>query len=178
MPTTLSIRCALAALAAGAALIATPGSASAAFPGANGLVASSRCEDGVSCASPHIWTIDPAGGAEKQVTSGPATDLDPSFSPDGSRIAFTRCPVAGNCRVAVVATSGGSVEELTIGAASDGQPSYSPDGTRIVFKRSDANGFQLVVMNADGSKQTPITSGERKEYDPAWSPDGSQIAYT
>jgi Tol biopolymer transport system component len=178
MATTLSIRCALAALAAGAALIAIPGSASAAFPGANGLIASSLCEDGAGCAADHIWTIDPATGAEKRVTSGPATDLDPSFSPDGKQIVFTRCPVAGNCRVAVVPTSGGSVEELTIGAATDGQPSYSPDGRQIVFKRSDANGSQLVVMNADGSNQTPITSGPRREYDPAWSPDGSEIAYS
>ena len=51
---------AAAAIAAGSlCLVAAPRPASAVVPGGNGLIATLKCEDGVSCTARHIWTVEP-----------------------------------------------------------------------------------------------------------------------
>ena len=60
-------------------------------------------------------------------------------------------------------------------------PSWSPDGSRIVFQcyRSGGSGFNVCLINADGSGYTEITNWEQEgagAQRPVWSPDGSQIA--
>jgi hypothetical protein len=60
-------------------------------------------------------------------------------------------------------------------------PSWSPDGSRIVFQcyRSGGPGFNVCLINADGSGYTQITNWEQERAGaqrPVWSPDGSQIA--
>ena len=63
------------------------------------------------------------------------------------------------------------------GTADDNRPDFSPDGTRIVFERDDGSQFDLIVMNADGSGQTPLTSGPENDFDPAFAPDGARVAF-
>src|SRR4051794_37284560 len=100
-----------AVLAGAVCLLATSAPASAVVPGSNGLVATYGCGNLANCTTNHIWTVDPDSRVEHQVTSGSDSDYYPSFSPDGSRIAFVRCPaVQGQkCRIALVGVGGGSV---------------------------------------------------------------------
>ena len=51
-------------------------------------------------------------------------------------------------------------------------PAWSPDGQKIVFNRY-APGAEIIVMNADGTGQTPLGPG----YEPSWSPDGTKIVF-
>jgi TolB protein len=59
-------------------------------------------------------------------------------------------------------------------------PAWSPDGSRIVFQchPSGESGFNVCLINADGSGYTQITNWEQRSgaQRPVWSPDGSQIA--
>lgn len=60
-------------------------------------------------------------------------------------------------------------------------PAWSPDGSRIVFQchLSGGSGFNVCLINADGSEYTQITNWEQDgsgAQRPVWSPDGSQIA--
>jgi hypothetical protein len=65
---------------------------------------------------------------------------------------------------------------------SDTSPAWSPDGEKIAFvslSDSGAAGFDLFVMNADGTGRTNLTPGRPGEQEsPAWSPDGEKIAFT
>ena len=54
-------------------------------------------------------------------------------------------------------------------------PSWSPDGRRLAFLSNRAEGWDLYVMDADGTNVERLTQGSTAD-DPAWSPDGASIA--
>jgi TolB protein len=100
-------------------------------------------------------------------------DLTPTFeaaggdwSPDGSRIVFTRATDLGP-DLMVMDADGKHATRLGVGGA---RPRWSPDGRKIVFAGLDG---LITVINADGSGATPLVAGAN----PDWSPDGTLIAF-
>ena len=81
--------------------------------------------------------------------------IDPSWSPDGTRIAFSRLAPGMSNEINVMNADGSNVQRLTSDYGRDVDPAWSPDGTKIVWTK-DARPF---VMNADGSGQTPLSTG-------------------
>jgi TolB protein len=96
---------------------------------------------------------------------------DPVWSPDGTKIAFTRGVDEGSRSIAVANANGTTVTPVTV--TEHGQhPSWAPDGGKIAY----SYGKQVFLKNSDGSgAAVPLANGEGKE--PAWSPDGSRIAF-
>ncbi len=108
-----------------------------------------------------------------EITHGDNSASDAAWSPDGRRIAFTRCS-AGSCDIYVMNADGGGEERLTHGERPGEQdPTWSPDGRRIAF--ADIGG--IFVMNADGQDWTSVTDGPADDSNPDWSPVGPQIAF-
>jgi Tol biopolymer transport system component len=184
------------AAAIAAALAATP--AGAAFPGRNGKIAFSDYYTDPS-GNNEIYTVEPDGTGLARLTTDPAFDFEPAWSPNGRKIAFASNRAApGTCGgngpacdfdVYVMNADGSGLVRLTSNPANDRNPAWSPDGTRIVFtstrdqqgeppfSQPDQFNSELYVMNADGSGQTRITDYEGVDTDPAWSPDGARIAF-
>jgi TolB protein len=106
--------------------------------------------------------------------SGVAFQIDPAYSPDGSRIAFASAR-EGTLDVYVMNADGSDTRRLTSTPANDGQPTWSPDGRQIAFQRDD--GDHIYVMRSDGSGVRRLTNDLAPEGEPAWSPDGTWIAY-
>jgi Tol biopolymer transport system component len=137
-----------------------------------------------------ICVIGVDGTERKRVTSR-LTTTDPAWSPDGSRIAFTRNQEVGsyttftNDDVFVVDADGGDVRQVTthrIGRSA-WQPSWSPDGRRIAYVNGDSVATSvpsrwgaLFVVDADGSDPQRVTRSST-DSSPAWSPDGAEIAF-
>ena len=120
------------------------------------------------------------GGAAR-LTDHPAYDGQPSWSPDGSRIAFASNR-EGNREIYVMNADGSGVTRLTdhpqMGEAWG--PSWSPDGSRIALTLCCAYKFPgIYLMNADGSFVTigDGLGGLAGGRTPSWSPDGSRIAF-
>lgn len=120
-----------------------------------------------------IQIINADGSGGRAVTSL-LGDFTPSWSPDGSRIAFTSYrDSAARGDIYLVNRDGSGLTRLTSDPSNDVDPAWSPDGTGIAFFRDGS----IHVMNAsDGSNVTPLTTGGG-DLQPAWSPDGSQIAF-
>jgi Tol biopolymer transport system component len=144
--------------------------AQAAYPGENGRIA--------FISAGEIWTINPDGTAPRQVTSPtpPLSDSAPSWSPDGTRIAFARGNPCCVARDIFVVNSDGSGERLL---RSNGiSPTWSPDGTEIAFEVRTFS--ELWRMNADGTNARLEAVPDGYEWDfeePAWSANGDAIAF-
>ncbi len=114
--------------------------------------------------------------AIERLTTNPAADFDPTWSPDGTQIAF-RSQRDGNDEIYVMKADGTCQTNLTNDLGGDWSPAWSPDGTRIAFAHFfDGNAFtDIALINVEGSGFQRLTKGGG-EY-PAWSPDGTRIAF-
>jgi dipeptidyl aminopeptidase/acylaminoacyl peptidase len=120
------------------------------------------------------------GSAPTNLTGDSAeNDLGPSFSPDGTRIAFVRRD-GGDQDVFVMDADGSAQTNLTSDSlATDEDPIFSPDGTQIAFA-SERDGFNDVfVMDADGSAPINLTSDSpATNEDPDWQRLRASLALT
>jgi Tol biopolymer transport system component len=125
-----------------------------------------------------IYVIDIDGSGERQLTNGPAFDTAPAMSPDRRSIAFAS-DRSGQMQIHVMAPNGSGVRNLSSSEFFDFYPSWFHDGSRILFQRLDpASGFDLWVMNADGSDQRRLTSLPANEVGGSVSPDDSTVLFT
>lgn len=124
-----------------------------------------------------IYSINPDGTDEQQLTNSPEQDSAPTWSADGTKIAFRRNAESG--RIMVMDADGGNEQLLIDLPGSDSVPAFSPDGTRIAFtNRPEGGEFDIWVANADGSDPVKLTNATDFTSHPAWSPDSTMIAYT
>jgi WD40-like Beta Propeller Repeat len=105
----------------------------------------------------------------------------PVWSPDGSKIAFTRSD-AGVPHLWVADADGGGQMQLTSvvkNGAGQSDPTWSPDSTRIVYQSGayQQSSVQVGIVNSDGGGEAELTSTGRNS-DPVWSPDGSKVGFS
>jgi Tol biopolymer transport system component len=156
------------------------------FPGPNGQIAFSSNRDG----NFEIYTMSEDGSDETRLTDEDANDFDPSWSPDGDKIAFVSFrDGSNNMEIYVMDADGSDQARLTDNDdALDREPSWSPDGDKIAFVSDrDSTGdidepgdiTAIYSMNADdGSDVTRLTDDDANHLYPTWSPDGKRIAFS
>jgi TolB protein len=128
-----------------------------------------------------IYRMPLAGGEVEQLTTNPADDFMPSWSPDGKEIAFYSWR-NGNPDLFLMKADGSSERQLTSAPGSEYYPDWSADGQQIVFasvRPAKKNALSLLTRTASGTgwsapRDLVVGSGDGL---PRWSPDGRLIAY-
>jgi Tol biopolymer transport system component len=149
-----------------------------------------------------VFTIDPDGSHERQLTHPPAGVLDdqPAWSPDGRRVAFTRCKDGGVCSAyvvdadgsgahPVVSCAGGKVLTRTCPDTAD--VAFAPDGKHLLLTAAwgsvksgggedQIQNSQIRMVDLRGHTTRALVTLSRWHGDADWgtlSPDGRMLAY-
>ena len=165
----------LTAVAATVAAVALP--AGATPPGTNGKLVFERPTRGGA----DLFTVSADGSAVTRLTRLQGVEHDASWSPDGSKVAFTRArnPETGPFEIWIVNADGSGLARVTRHRGFTFGPAWSPDGQRIAYSKERRDRPPaLYVVNSDGSGTQRLRSSRTEGCtDPSWSPDGTTIAF-
>ncbi len=134
--------------------------------------------------NPEIHVMDADGNNQIRLTNHPEEDIQPSWSPDGSRIAYTSNRNGGNYQIYVMDSNGKNVRRLTNGV-NDRSPAWSPDGLKIAFQGigneeigRENRKAKIHIVAPDGTDLQKLAEDIlSNDIEPAWSPDSQRIAF-
>ena len=122
-----------------------------------------------------IYTSQSFGGGELPLTTGGA-DVDPAYSPDGTKIAFARnSGGASGFDIWTINVSTGVLHQVTNAVGDERTPTWSPSGLSIVYSAGSTHELFGAASSTSGIP-TP-TDLNATGTDPAFSPDGTLIAF-
>jgi len=124
-----------------------------------------------------VWALDLGSGQEVKLLENA---FDPSYSPDGARIAVD-ASWGGPRRVWVVDRQGHNPQQVTADtseAVSHVRPHWSPDGTRIVFQSIERTNFNIRVVDVASRKTVWVTTALFHDLNPVWAPSGRFIYFS
>lgn len=101
-------------------------------------------------------------------------ELEPVWSPDGTRIAYVTRGAGTKARIWVADVATRTCKPLTDGASSDEAPVWSPDGRYLAFSSSRTGDPEIYLMRADGTGQTRLTRAKGADWLPRWIPAAKQ----
>ena len=130
-----------------------------------------------------IYRLD-GGERLHRLTTNPAADENPAWSPAWTRLAF-QSQRSGNWDIFSLradcmapAEIGCDLRQLTDSPADDTLPAWSPDGRQIAFVSTRDGNPELYVMAADGQHPRRLTFNPGGDWRPAWLPDSRHLVFT
>jgi len=133
-----------------------------------------------SAVDTNIWKASLSSvvhGKPTTILASTREENDPSFSPDGERIAFAS-DRSGSFELYVCAADGSNPIQLTsMKASATGTPRWSPDGKQIAFDSTLQGHSDIFVISADGGAPRRLTGGPYDNETATWAHDGHWIYF-
>lgn len=123
-----------------------------------------------------IYLMNEDGSFPVRLTLTESDEFDPTWSPDGQRIAFVSLR-DGDQEIYVMNADGSEQTNVTRHENKDWTPAWSPDGKQLAFSSFRDENWELYLMDADGSNVVRLTDNPASDVSPTWSPDGKRIAF-
>ncbi len=124
----------------------------------------------------NLWVADSDGEGAQSALASPEPIISPSWSPNGSQLAYvsfeSRKPVIYAHDVA-----GGKRRLLANFRGSNSAPTWAPDGNQLVATLSRDGGSQLYAISAAGGEPRRLTQSSSIDTEPAFSPDGKFVYF-
>ena len=124
-----------------------------------------------------LKVMDADGENAKTITEVAGSIFSPTWSPDGSRIAYSVQRDKSYPVIYVQNVSGGGASALTPFAGSNLSPSFSPDGSKILFSSSFEGSAHIYEMSASGGQPRRLTNWPSSEVQPSYAPDGKSFVF-
>jgi TolB protein len=123
-----------------------------------------------------VYTFDYDGENRRSVSRNGSINLSPSFSPDGSKVAYTSYR-DNNPDLWVTDLRSGRHTKLSARPGINAGAEWSPDGTELALTLSKDQDSEIYALGADGSIVARLTRDWGIDVSPSYSPDGSRIAF-
>ncbi len=123
-----------------------------------------------------IWLMEADGSGQVNLTQSATFEAQPTWSPDGRRIAFVSND-AGNSDLYLMNADGTSWAQLTADPARDSGPTWSPTGSSIAFHTDRDGNNEIYLIDTDGSNLQRLTDDPASDVGASWSHDGTRIAF-
>jgi Tol biopolymer transport system component/imidazolonepropionase-like amidohydrolase len=133
-----------------------------------------------------IYLLPIAGGTAQRLSSGPAWDVQPRFSPDGKEIAFTSDRGGGNNLWRMSRDGSNAVQVTKESFRLFNNPAWTPDGQYLIGRKHFTSGRSLGAgelwmthrSGGDGLQLTKRKNDQQDLGEPAVSPDGRYVYYS
>lgn len=122
-----------------------------------------------------LWVVGRGGGEARRLTSDAGEESFPFFSPDGSRLAFSRHN-GRSWDVYVMPASGGEATRVTYHPQNDYAAGWSSDGKKLLFESNRSAIYRLYTIEIGHPmpEELPLPRGSSGSF----SPGGNKLAYT
>ncbi len=123
-----------------------------------------------------ILLMSPRGDGLRLLTDDRGIDVSPTWSPDGTEVAFCSSR-DGTPQIYVATLATGKVRRITFGGSYNTSPSWSPVGRQVAFTGRVGGQFQIFVLDLESGATRQITRAAGDSTGASWSPDGRYLVF-
>ena len=124
-----------------------------------------------------LQVADADGHSPQTVVSSNEPIISPSWSPDGTKLAYVsfekKKPI-----IFVQSLTSGSREVLANYKGNNSAPAWSPDGSKLAIVLTYGANSQIYTISSSGGGLKQITKSSAIDTEPTFSPDGSMIYFS
>ena len=129
-----------------------------------------------------IWIVNAGNQQMRQVTNLPDGACQPSWSPDGKKLAFispcsSKKDIYNGVGMFIINADGSGFTPLPTSPEGDFDPAWSPNGKTLAFTSLRTSRPSIFLLDLDTMRATDISQSKFADFQPSWSPKSLQLAF-